>query len=345
MNRTPSVLAQGAFSATNRLQKLASHASFPLRQFAQAANKLVIPISRRLGSGHYVSAHLYGHELLMPAEHPLAATLAVFPQYNRPLGLAAQAIVECRKDQDDPPLVVVDVGANIGETVAIIEHRCPGVGRYLCIEADQEIAELCTLNHKANDRVQVKQCFIGENEGAAVWLQDDGRANPSTKLADAVGTHGSGRLVRLDNAAKPFGEQYGTIDLLKIDTEGYDFSVLRSAASILNNFRPAVYFEWFPALLSELGEQIWDGFEYLETIGYQSFVFFTSRGDYYCTVDRPDRRLIQDMAMITAPNSIAYFDIFSCTDRAICNRLSNCAHFCFDWASNIADRSAPEGIA
>lgn len=255
----------------------------------------------------------------MPAEHPLASTLAAFPQYNRPLALAGQAIAEV--GEANSPLVVIDVGANIGETIAIIEERCPGVGRYLCIEADREIAELCRSNHKANDRVHVEQCFIGEKEGAAVWLKDDGRANPSTKLAAQKEAPNCDRLVRLDTIAGQFAGRFGAASLIKIDTEGYDFSVLRSASGLLCQYKPAIYFEWYPRLLSELGELVWSGFEYLESLGYRYYIFFTNRGDYYCVTERPDRLFIEGMAAIAERDSIGYFDVFASTSRAVSTRL------------------------
>ena len=102
-----------------------------------------------------------------------------FPQYNRPLGLAVEAIALAGPSAS--ALAVIDVGANVGETIAIIEDRFPGLSSYLCVEADPDIARLCALNHRGNDRVQVEQCYIGEDEGAVVQLQDDGRANSSLK--------------------------------------------------------------------------------------------------------------------------------------------------------------------
>ncbi len=253
INRTKSTLAQSAFSLTNRLQHLAHHGYKPVRPDARLLRKLAVPCSRRLGSRHIVSARLYGHELLMPAEHPLAFTLARFPQYNRPLGLAARAIFEAAGNNS--PILVIDVGANIGETVAIIEQQLPGVARYLCIEADREISELCKMNHLGNDRVYVERCFIGEDEGTQVWLQDDGRANPSTKRSVANSIEPAetvDRLVRLDTVADRFEGLDRTVSLLKIDTEGYDFSVLRSASHLLRDYRPALYFEWFPKLLLDV---------------------------------------------------------------------------------------------
>jgi FkbM family methyltransferase len=322
MSRSPSKLAQYTFDATHKLLYISFHSTLLVRLLARAANKFVAPIARRFGTQRTVSAHLYGRSLVVPAEHPLPVILVPFPQYNRPLGLAVEAIALASPNAS--ALTIIDGGANVGETIAIIEDRCPGLS-YLCIEADPDIARLCALNHADNDRVQVTQCYIGEDEGAMAWLQDDGRANPSVRIAsDNPSENDSryGRLVRLDTVAGPFLESKGSLSLIKIDTEGYDFSVLRSAPDLLNKYKPAIYFEWYPLLLTEIGEEVWDGFDYLATFGYRYFVFFTARGDYYCKVTGPDRLFLRSLsAKASNDESIGYFDVFASTQEPVCNQL------------------------
>jgi FkbM family methyltransferase len=258
----------------------------------------------------------------MPAEHALPLVLHNHPQYNRPLALAVAALVS---SSNGAPLTVVDVGANIGETVTIIEQRNSGLCSYLCIEADAELAALCRYNHRDNPNVQTIQTFIGEDENALVLLEDDGRGNPSTKLVNAgaapPGTAGN-RLVRLDTAAGPFADAHGFLSLVKVDVEGYDFSVLRSGSKLLTQYHPAVYFEWFPALLNDLNESVWGGFEYLASLGYEHFVFFSSIGDYYCNLSKPDRSILQNLARAAARNkSLLYFDVFASTSLAVVEAL------------------------
>jgi hypothetical protein len=166
--------------------------------------------------------------------------------------------------------------------------------------------------------------YISENAGSPVMLQDDGRANPSTKLIDEAnfGSAGYGRLVRPDIVAEPFAEIHKGLSLIKVDTEGYDFSVLRSGMTLIERYRPALYFEWFPDLLADLREQVWSGFDYLESFGYHHFVFFSSQGDYYCHLSRPDHFLLKSLASTASQNkSLLYFDVFASTDEAVCQRL------------------------
>jgi FkbM family methyltransferase len=321
MNRSHSFLAQLSFSAVNWLQPLSRRSRFIVKSLAYPAIKIARPIAKKLGVNHVVVSRLYGRALTMPAEHFLPATLMEFPQFNRPLSLAVEAIA--RTHPAHLQLAVVDVGANIGETVAIIEHYCPNKCSYLCVEPDGDLAELCEANHKNNARVRVERCCIGEEEGAPVQLDDDGRANPCVRLApDLLKEVPHYHLMRLDTVATPFAKAHKGLSLIKIDTEGYDFSVLRSASNLLAEYKPAVYFEWFPRLLTSLDETVWSGFEYLAGFGYHYFVFFTSQGDFYCEISDPDRNFLLKLADSTIKNkNTEYFDVFASTDKAVRDML------------------------
>ncbi len=317
ISRSHSRLAQTAFDTSNLLRDRSLHAGFFGSLLARAAAKLWRPISKRVSADHLVNAHLYGHNLVMPSEHPLVATMQHFPQYNRPLGLAAIAVADSYPAGSR--LTIIDVGANIGDTIALVEQWRPGVFSYLCIEPDANLAELCKKNHQNNSLVEVRQNFVGENEGAIVMLQDDGRANPSTKLATGSDSASIvGRLVRLDTAASSLGEPHGLVSLIKVDTEGYDFSVLRSGSQLLKLQKPALYFEWYPALLKNIEEDPRLGFEHLRDLGYRHFVFFTNTGDYYCNITDPDIAFLRGIESVAgSPNSPPYFDVFASTTEAV----------------------------
>lgn len=323
MKRSHFRLAQFIFDTRNRAHLLSKSPSFPVRFAARITSRLVLaPLLKTFGANRLVSAQMYGRRFVIPAEHPLPMILMIWPQCNRGLGLAAEVVASASASR--PQRAMIDVGANVGETVAIVESYSPSRYVYLCIEPDADIAELCRLNYRDASQVQVQRCFVGECEGMTVRLQDDGRANPSTVLVERGDgdSEPKGKLSRLDTVARGFATQYGGVDLIKVDTEGYDFSVLRSAENLLKDYHPAIYFEWYPTLLSQLGESISGGFTYLAQLGYHHFVFFTSPGNYYCRVSDPDELLLRSLAAVaTADPSIQYFDVFASTDLKLCDEL------------------------
>ncbi len=321
MNRTHSALAQLCFSLANRLLHYLGALNPPFRRPAMAAGMIGVTIAKWIGAGKLVKAHLYGHDLIMPIEHPLVPIQELFPCYNRPLAHSAQALAERNRSQ--PRLVVVDVGANIGETVAIIAEQCGDIGQYLCIEADQELAELCEANLHDNRRVTVERCLIGEDEGSTAWLEDSHRSNPSTRLAAPPSAASSAaHVVRLDTVVAPYAELHGGLDMIKVDTEGYDFAVLRSGTAMLEKYHPALYFEWFPKLLAGFGENSAAAFERLVQLGYRHYVFFTNHGEIFRSTDALETPLLRDLEAITLSGGpIKYFDVFATTDGQTSDRL------------------------
>jgi FkbM family methyltransferase len=323
MKRTPSRVAQFTFDTANRLQIISSHSNLAIREIGRIFHRIVAKfLLPAVGANHTVNGRLYGRSMLMPAEHALSAILHNYPQYNRGLALAVSVIGSSSSRNRE--LTVIDVGANIGETVAVVDQFVPEVF-YLCIEADQDIARICRFNHRDNLRVETEQCFIGEQEGALVRLEDDGRANSATKLVDSpqsVESSHYDRLVRLDTVAGPFAQAHGGLSLVKVDTEGYDFSVLRSGSALLDRYKPALYFEWYPELLIGLNEEVWEGFDYLKGLGYEHFVFFSSHGNYYCHLSSPDHFTLHCLASTARQNKrLLYFDVFASTDEVICKKL------------------------
>ena len=80
---------------------------------------------------------------------------------------------------------------------------------------------------------------------------------------------------RLDDIVK---DEEFVPDLLKIDTDGFDFKVLRGCKKILQDMKPVIFFEWWSIRLKELGEEPVSIFEYLFTFGYRKALFFDNYG-------------------------------------------------------------------
>src|SRR5260370_38275748 len=154
MQRTPSRFAQLMFNAVSKLRLLTKHSNLVVREIGRLFHKIAAAFLAAAGKNHTVDGYLYGRSMRMPAEHPLSATLHHFPQYNRPLAMAIKAIAS--SSSGNPNLTVVDVGANIGETVAVIEQLVPDVS-YLSIEPHEDIPRKSTLNHHTNPPLHTTQ--------------------------------------------------------------------------------------------------------------------------------------------------------------------------------------------
>jgi FkbM family methyltransferase len=323
MRRTLS-LAGGLFKLRVKLTRYLIRKRFPGKLIARITGRTIGFLLRHIGNDEFVDTDLFGRSLLMPVSHFLPTTMAEFPQYNSPLVLAVEALSMGKLQT--PSLVVIDVGANIGDTAAIIEYHHPGICSYFCIEPDPSLASICRENHATNPNVIVEQAFIGEDSDISVRLIDDGRANPSTQILSEPSSgkdmSALGRLTRLDSIALDFCKRNGRVDLIKIDTEGFDYSIIRSASRILDEYGPAIYFEWYPKLLAGLGENITGPFGFLRGYGYKHFLFFNELGYYHCAADEPSELFLRGLASIAMSSILPnYFDVFACAQESLRDRL------------------------
>ena len=135
----------------------------------------------------------------------------------------------------------VDVGANIGYYLLLIESLVGPTGSVACFEPEPEnLAELernVRANGFANGRI------VPAAAGAA-----EGRVALRLGMNGAVAAEGEGDvtvpLVRLD-AVLP-----GPVDFLKIDVEGYEGFVLTGARRLRREHRPILFVEIHPGFLA-----------------------------------------------------------------------------------------------
>jgi len=135
--------------------------------------------------------------------------------------------------------VIVDVGANVGQTVEMMSTLFPAAyiiafepSSTVCAELKRTHGHLCK---------QVHQIAVGHNDGAATFTNYKKsvfssllKLNPvevhKMQLVEEAGTE-QVRVARLDGLFDEWGVE--KIDLLKIDTQGNDLNVLIGAQELL----------------------------------------------------------------------------------------------------------------
>ena len=155
---------------------------------------------------------------------------------------------------------IVDSGANIGQTVLYFAHWLPGA-RILAYEPGAAARHWLEEGVAANrfERVQIQAAGLG--------------AAPRTARLRAVGEadfHGSWNAVNDDDgesiAIVSLDEQldrhgFASLDLWKLDIEGYELEALRGAADALGRGR-------IRAIFMEVGISGGESVSYLRSLGY-----------------------------------------------------------------------------
>ncbi|KQR96246.1 hypothetical protein ASG12_18820 [Williamsia sp. Leaf354] len=266
------------------------------------------PISYRLGRV----------DILIPLSHDLPINRAYFPKYSANLGVAAAGISRVRNL--DRPLRVIDIGANVGDSVAIIESHT--ATEALCVEGDPVYLPYLAWNASAFRSVAIENCYI---------------ASADVELATTSVNRGAGtaRLVTESTAAESIPVrtitqilqdhvQFADADLVKIDTDGHDVGIIRSMSPWLNAAHPVVFFEFDPRLTEEVsGHDAAAIFHELEELGYPEVAVYDNLGAMVGRFASGDPSLLEMSSTLGNPGQPPYWDVVavSSVDRGVLDTL------------------------
>lgn len=214
-----------------------------------------------------VRIRLHGEDVVLNAGYAYPAFSRRWPTYNDPLvEVVHQASVAAGR-----PVSLVDVGAAVGDTVLLVRDRAAGdVAAFHCVEGDPEFFGYLERNLGGRSDTTLHFAMLSDQTGEEADLV---RIHSGTASAQGSQRRPTTTLDLLLAGAGP-------VDVLKIDTDGFDGKVLAGASSILDEHRPAVIFEWHP-LLYEATAQDWHRpFEVLSAHGYRWLVWFTKEGEF-----------------------------------------------------------------
>lgn len=256
--------------------------------------------------------HRIGDAILhLPGGHALPKYQSQFPTYDAFLPILAQFLPEGSR--------VIDVGANVGDTIAGMASANRSL-TFVAVEPDDQFAKYLIRNiaimkeEIGSFDVSVINAFIsngleisglqGENGTRKAVIGERGPSSATENLA-------------LDALMDRF--PVGSTSLIKVDTDGYDWSVIESGYDLIARDVPLIFFE------TEVG----DAFEHLERYktviahlakkyGY-SFTVFDNFGLPICSFQKAES-LIEMLhyltyTKMTKRRSIFYFDILASVER------------------------------
>lgn len=249
-----------------------------------------------------MEVEIWGKPLHLPANHHLPFIVGTNPLWSMPL-------VNCAAALNRAGITMVDVGANVGDSVVLLESYLPGMLKFLCVEPNPEWVPYLTANTSGLP-VEIIQHFIGEGQHLAIQEGDPGTAGS--------------RVAALGQRSVPLDEicSRRQIDLIKIDTDGFDFPILRSGRSTLCSARPALFFEWDPPRWQEQGEDPAGVFAFLEEAGYKDFCLFTDAGFFAGRIGVNAKEVIQSLITVAESRrgiDNIYWDVFA-APAEVCER-------------------------
>ena len=173
-----------------------------------------------------------------------------------------------------PGHLVVDVGANLGLYSLAMARLVYPSGKVFSFEPASE-SFVALLDHIRGNgltgMIEPHRCVIGDHPGVCIFTQDGvlgtnriGRSNSQGKNAKAV----SRMVTTLDQ----FFVQKGLLpDLMKIDVEGFEISVLKGAQKIISRKKCPILCELHPGYWKGMNLDAQQFIQITRDLGYHIF--------------------------------------------------------------------------
>lgn len=192
-------------------------------------------------------------------------------------------------------LTMLDVGANVGDTVAFV--RSKSYFPIVCLEGDEDFFQLLQKNLANFQDVYAFRRVLGEKSGKAAGVLKKNEGSFETARIQnqgAAGSTGSLNLVTLDSF---LGEEpkFKNAKLLKTDTDGYDLKIIRGGLGYIEAAKPVLFFEYDTVFLAEQHEDGLATLKILESLGYRDAMFYDNSGRFLLSADLSDHRQIAQL--------------------------------------------------
>ena len=264
------------------------------RRWKRVARALV-----KYGGDPAVEFSLAGSTLQLPLSSPLPEFHRQSPPYSMNIGEVARLVA------DLGGRTMIDVGANVGDSVAIVKARAPEMA-ILCVEADPVYLPFLEANTARWADVEI---------AGPVLLADRSdvrsgalRRTAGTSRFDASAA-GSCVATTLDDLLRQ-RTRFATPALLKSDTDGFEGHVLSGAHSLLSTSAPVLFLEYDPVLLDAAGSNGLRVLATLRDLGYERIAFYDKFGLLVARCSLSDVGLIADLHAYAAENPIRGVDHF-----------------------------------
>ena len=256
-------------------------------------------ILRNLRSIFNIDQKIYinGNKLVLPPKHLLTLYNKLYPNYDKFL----ENLIKNRQNFN-----IIDIGANIGDTLYRILSK--NNNHYYCIEADDYFFKYLKVNAnnilKKQNNISIKiinelvgeelEGFLENHNGTTAKLNKEkntGREKIFSKRLDQI---------VLENNIKK-------VDLIKVDTDGFDLNILNSGLETIKKDKPFLFFEYVNTNSSQHNQYI-NFISNLKYIGYNNLKIFDNYGNVLLENSSFEDNNIEKVKKILASKNIV--DIF-----------------------------------
>lgn len=241
-----------------------------------------------------VSVRIGNEKIKLNLSHQLPEILLLFPNYNFNLA----RIVKYTEEKVGNS-TIIDIGANVGDTVAFIRNYSDAP--ILCIDGEEHFVKLLKENTKQYTNVKICKTLVGsENKVDNIKLSSHKGTASIEASTDSVSVR------TLSNILDEF-PQFHNSKMLKTDTDGFDTIILRSCEDYLKKVKPILFFEFDPHFIKVQKDDPFQFMEYLRSCGYHYLIFYTNVGDFLLSCSFEEQPIINQIIHYYSGRNVEMF--------------------------------------
>ena len=242
---------------------------------------------RRAGQSGETEVRVGSFVLQMKKSSLLPEIYAKNPGYSGELGRAAGLY-----STKYPDCAMLDIGANYGDSVAVVKSVVDMP--VICYEGDPVAYDLLIKNLVQFRAVTAFNCYLGEKDESLSATVEKGGWN-STLVPGHGETSRAIQLRSIDSLAESGGVEYLKCKIIKIDTEGFDFRIMRGSMKYIEKTKPLIVVEYNRDNMGRINENGIDTLWQLRDLGYDRIVFFDGQARFVISLSLADKSMVQDL--------------------------------------------------
>jgi FkbM family methyltransferase len=203
----------------------------------------------------------------------------------------------------------VDVGANVGDWLGLLLSACGERSvEALAFEPSASAFAALSQRYAREPRVTLANDALGSEPGALPFFEERAAGKGSSFVADFLRAEGAAREVAVKRLDRELVERgWETVDLVKVDAEGYDLQVLRGAGTFVERAAIGVVQFEYNRAWQLAGDTLRSAYKLLEPAGYRVFVLKRD-GLYTLDYARYEEYFEYTNYVAISPNAMRHFD-------------------------------------
>lgn len=198
----------------------------------------------------------------------------------------------------------IDVGANVGDTIMALYQNQKDI--FLGVEPEPKFFEYLKKNTIGYRNILIDNtiCSSQKLQSKFVFEEENGTAR-------LIATKNSGIIAEvdsLDNVLQRY-PQIDRLDILKIDTDGHDFDVMKGSQQTIKKYRPIILFECDSFSNGNYVKDVLQAIKNLLDVGYSNCLIYDNFGYLIGKYNLKDTEGVKKLLWYQEISEFYYYDI------------------------------------